>query len=266
MRKAFYLLFLSMFISSGLSGFGLQEQVHRSLKGLEPESYRYSEAERCLNCKQESNDIMTRAVGVDISSGKPVLQNCGWLGSVHSKSQSHGDRVDTACAWCHAPTAKGATRDKEAATAIEKGTWQGVTCGACHPGPLRRELRKSLLSNFIPGSDPAKPESYIFVDKSDGRQFNAQCRYCHHQSHDLLIEAKRKMFDAGGLRCIDCHMAGYAGGGVQAVERFHNFKVADNLPYSCSGRYGAGITCHAAKTKEWMESKLPLIKSPRKDW
>lgn len=257
------LILVSAFI---LIGFNWQEEKQWSLKTLTPEHYHYAQAETCINCKQTSTGIMKRAVGVDISSGVPVVDSKGWLGSVHARSQSHDDRVNTVCAWCHAPTAKGATKDKDAAKPIEKGTWGGVTCGACHPSKLNKDKRKSPFVNFTPGSDPTVVESYIFHDRSDGKQMNKQCRYCHHEVHDLTLEIKQEMYDSGELRCIDCHMAGYGGGGKHPVERYHNMKVEANLPYSCNGAFGTNGACHSDTSTEWMVSKLPEIKGPRKEW
>lgn len=241
------------------------QQDDFSLQHLTPENYHYKEVERCSNCKGEQNRFMPRAAGVDLSSGISVLDERGWLASIHARSQSHDDRVDTACAWCHAPVAEGANRNREEAKPIPKGTWQGVTCGACHPGSVEGSKRVSLISNYIPGTDPADPENYIFRDRKDGKAMNAQCRFCHHESHDLLIEAKQKMMDLGDLRCIDCHMAAYAVTD-QHIERYHNFKVKANLPYSCSGGLGRAMSCHDDVSRDWFEEKLPTVKGSRKEW
>jgi hypothetical protein len=268
MSNKYLVLLILLLMTILVYGFRFQDGPVWSLDAFEPEHYRYVEAETCFNCKQSKNDIMTRVVGVDISSGTIVLDGRGWLSSVHARSQSHGDRVNTACAWCHAPTAAGATRDKTAAKPIEKGTWQGVTCGACHPGSVKRELRKSLLVNLTPGSDRSNPDSYTFYDKTEGSQFNTQCRFCHHESHDLLLKQKTRMLEAGDLRCIDCHMAGYAiaEGRRGTAARFHNFKVAANLPWSCNGKFGVLTSCHTNASKEWMETSITKVKGPRKSW
>ena len=236
-----------------------------SLRHLAPENYHYKEAERCSNCKGEANQFMLRATGIRMVSGSPVLDDRGWLASTHARSQNHGNRINTACAWCHAPGARGATKDKKAAKPIPEGTWQGVSCGACHPGSLKRSLRKSLVTNYTPGTDPAKPENYIFRNRADGREMNAQCRFCHEESHDLLIKEKQEMMASGKLRCIDCHMAAYALTGKH-VERFHNFKVARNIPHSCKGGIGRTITCHRDVSEDWLKKKLPVIKGPPKEW
>jgi hypothetical protein len=209
-----------------------QEEI--SLSRFEPQHHRYTQAETCVNCHQSDNGIMTRAVGVDISTEPPGLDGRGWLASVHSRAQNHDYRVNTACAWCHAPTTQGATQDSLGAVPIRPGTWEGVTCGACHPGRLERSLRESLLVNFNPGSDPTDPRGYVFIDRSDPRQVNSQCRFCHHEFHPILSDTKAEMLEQGTLRCIDCHMAGYAISEDQITERFHNMKVADNGPVSCS--------------------------------
>jgi len=260
-RAATSLIFVVVFV-----GCGGQDQVEISLNQFEPQNYRYIQAETCVNCHQTDNDIMTRAVGVDISSGIPAMDECGWLASVHARSQSHEYRVTTVCAWCHAPTTKGATQDSLAAVPIEAGTWEGVTCGACHPGRLEGRMRESLLANFVQGSDPTDPASYVFIDKSDASQFNAQCQYCHHEFHDILSPAKAERLESGTLRCVDCHMAGYGVAENQAVERFHNMKVEANGPLSCSGTYGTEPGCHSDASADWMRTSIPKIKGPRKEW
>ncbi len=148
---------------------------------------------------------------------------------------------------------------------IEKGTWEGVTCGACHPVGLDESLEESLVTNLTPGSDRADPVSYTFIDRSDPKQLNAQCQYCHHEYHDL-VASKAALMESGALRCIDCHMAGYAVAESGLVERFHNFKVEANGPQSCNGAFGTGATCHADASAEWMRDKIPTIKGPLKVW
>lgn len=248
------------------AGAACQDQMEISLTQFEPEHYRYDQAQSCVNCHQGTNDIMTRAVGVDISASSPRLEESGWLASVHARSQSHDYRVTTVCAWCHAPTTEGATQDSMAAVPIEAGTWEGVTCGACHPGRLEASMRESLLTNYLPGSNPIDPASYVFIDRSDPVQYNAQCQYCHHEFHDILSPAKAEMLQSGMLRCIDCHMAGYAVSGDQVVERFHNMKVEANGPLSCSGKAGTDLGCHANATTDWVRTNIPNIKGPRKEW
>ncbi len=241
------------------------EQEEFSLKPLTPENYNYSEAAGCSNCKGEQNSFMPRAAGIDVSSGTPILDGRGWLASVHAVSQSHGDRINTTCAWCHAPTAEGATRDKKKAASIPEGTWQGVSCFSCHPGAVERNKRTSLVSSYTPGTDPADPKNYIFRDRTDGKEMNSHCAHCHHESHDLLVEAKKEMLASGELRCIDCHMAAYAVTNGH-VERHHNMKVNANLPHSCSGTMGRAMTCHEGRTGDWFIQNIPRVKGPRKKW
>ena len=241
------------------------EQEEFSLEQLTPENYNYKEASGCSNCKGEQNSFMPRAAGVDLSSGTPTFDDRGWLASVHAVSQSHSDQINTACAWCHAPTAEGATKDKGKATPIPKGNWQGVSCFSCHPGAVERDRRKSLVSSYTPGTDPTDPKNYIFRDRADGKEMNAHCAHCHHESHDLLVEAKKKMLVSGDLRCIDCHMAAYAVTNGH-VERHHNMKVEANLPHSCSGSKGRAMTCHEGRTRDWFIENISRVKSSRKKW
>jgi hypothetical protein len=173
--------------------------------------------------------------------------------------------VNTQCAWCHAPTVPGATQDTAAAIPIEQGTWQGMTCGACHPAQLDQGLRESLLVNVVPGSDLTDPANYSFIDRSDPLQVNGQCEYCHYSVHELLSETKMEMMASGSLRCIDCHMAGYAMAEGQVVERFHNMKVEANGPLSCSGSFGTSGGCHTDASEDWVRKTIPTIKGPRAD-
>lgn len=239
--------------------------IDSPLKALTPEYYRYLEAERCSACKNQEEAFMLRAAGIDYTSGKAVPDERGWINSVHARSQSHDDTINTACAWCHAPTAAGATKDKQVAEPIPKGTWQGVSCGACHPGSVPREQRASLLSNFTPGTEPSDPRNYVFRDRGNGKDMNAQCRFCHHKSHDLLITSKQELLNDGVLRCIDCHMSAYAVSNGH-IERFHNFKVEVNIPHSCSGGIGRAMSCHESKSKKWFKSQIDAVKGPRKEW
>jgi len=236
-----------------------------SLRHLTPENYHYREAQRCAACKGEENRFMPRAAGVDIGVVPPALDARGWFASTHARSQSHGERVTTACAWCHAPLTPGATQDKDRAKPIPKGTWQGISCGACHPGSVPSENRLSLVASFTPGTDPADAGNYVFRDRGSGKDLNAHCRFCHHQSHELLIEAKKAMLEEGGLRCIDCHMAGYAQTGGH-IERFHNFKVEANLPHSCSGGLGRASACHKGTEAAWFSENLTKVKGLRREW
>ena len=254
-----------LLICAALAALQAPDQQKLSLRNLTTEDYSYREAARCTGCKGEQNAFMVRAAGVNLSVGEPALDSRGWLAGIHARSQSHEDGVDTACAFCHAPLTEGATREKEKAEPIPKGDWQGVTCGACHPGSVDQGRRKSLVANFLPGTDPTDPDNYTFRDREDGKAMNDQCRFCHHESHDLLVEKKMEMLSAGDLRCIDCHMAAYALTDGH-VERFHNFQVEENLPHSCSGGLGRTMVCHAETSQDWFSRNLERVKAPRKQW
>lgn len=237
-----------------------------SLARFAPENHHYSEAESCLNCKSNNSQVMARVVGVSLDAAAETavsLDSRGWLGGIHSKSQDHGERVTTACAWCHAPLTPGAVRDDKQGKTITKGEWQGVSCGACHP--KTGEKREDLYGNIHPGKDPLQKDSYQIRDMALGVESNQLCTWCHHEYHDFKIAIKTEMLASGELRCIDCHMAGYRKEG-ELVERFHNMKVEANLPFSCSGEPGAGQSCHGQSGVEWMKAEIGGIKGPRKSW
>jgi hypothetical protein len=265
MKQGITVIVLALMTGTFIATLPARQQAGLSLRYLTPVGYDYKDAAGCADCKGVENSFMPRAAGVDISGEVPVMDKSGWLASVHARSQSHEGRIDTACAWCHAPLTAGATRNKGEGKVLPAGNRQGVTCGACHPGQVEREKRLSLLVNYNPGTDRSDPKNYIFRSRTAGRDFNAQCRFCHHQSHDLLIEAMSDLWEAGGLRCVDCHMAAFSEAD-RRVERFHNFKVKTNLPHSCSGGLGRSMTCHEGKDTEWFEENIDHVKGPRKTW
>lgn len=265
MKKNFTLILTVLMTVALIAMIPARQESGLILKEFTPDGYSYSDAAACADCKGVENSFMPRAAGVDISGEKPLPCSGGWLGSVHSRSQSHEGRIDTSCAWCHAPLTPGAVKEREGAAPIAVGTWQGVTCSACHPGSLERSKRESLLINFTPGADPSRPESYIFRSRTEGRDLNAQCRFCHHQSHDLPVAGKPEMLITGELRCVDCHMSAFKGTEGR-MERFHNFKVEANLPHSCSGGLGRSMTCHEGKDTEWFKENIGRVKGPRKTW
>jgi hypothetical protein len=69
-----------------------------------------------------------------------------------------------------------------------------------------------------------------------------------------------------GVRCMDCHMAVYDKiPGTEVDKRFHDFKVAKNLPYSC-GAEGSVLGCHSNFSVEATRAFIPYLKSQHKDW
>jgi hypothetical protein len=73
------------------------------------------------------------------------------------------------------------------------------------------------------------------------------------------------MYDAE-VKCVDCHMATYGKIVDTEVEkRFHDFKVAKNLPYSC-GVEGSVTHCHPGFTAEGTLEFIPYLKQQHVGW
>jgi hypothetical protein len=71
------------------------------------------------------------------------------------------------------------------------------------------------------------------------------------------------MFDKKGVTCADCHMAERPYDTADGVEwaEWHEFTVADNLPYSC----GIGEdNCHHNKTVTWAQKQINKMKMHKK--
>ena len=80
---------------------------------------------------------------------------------------------------------------------------------------------------------------------------------------------------AAGVTCIDCHMAPYivgvagnsTGTPVGLTERFHDWKVAENLPYSCGAQGSlSGYTCHSNFSAASALAFIPFMTFQHSDW
>ncbi|MDD5542801.1 MAG: multiheme c-type cytochrome [Acidobacteriia bacterium] len=208
---------------------------------------------------------MLEAVGVKIDSTNTVfsLSGNGWFASRHSQS-NYGSTQNTFCAKCHSPieaTAQSAFNNGFFTNTdlIADGKMEGVTCASCHP-PHGANPR---LGIFLFG-DKTKVASYKLVPPD---QEDLLCLNCHVNRHNETNVAFKRMYDAG-VQCVDCHMAPYGQIVNSAVyKRFHDFKVADNLPYSC-GVQGSlsGFTCHPSFSSNATLAFLPYLKEQHSDW
>jgi hypothetical protein len=73
------------------------------------------------------------------------------------------------------------------------------------------------------------------------------------------------MYDAE-VKCMDCHLAPYGPiVGTEVEKRFHDFKVASNLPFSC-GVEGSVTHCHPGHTAEGTLEFIPYLKQQHNDW
>lgn len=247
------------FISAGLcltafAPLAKQDEV----KTISPENYYYQDVQFCLTCKTEGDGIMPRAIGIEFGDNALKINSKGWLTSGHAKALSHEKPINSYCARCHFPTWDNLAEVESEAKIIPTGKWQGVTCRACHSSNLERSLRQSTLINYKAGKDKKDPANYIFIDRKDGKQQNSQCGFCHEKTHQFSVEIKNQMLQAGDLRCIDCHMAGYKKE-EYTVARFHNMKVKENIPWSCGSQLGNTGNCHHQQDDQWMATNISAL-------
>lgn len=243
------------------------QEEENPLAGVTPEGYDYTLPEEespvgCLACAHQSNFHLYRAVGVqepNVGDGTIKVTGIGWISSAHAVSMERITNANTYCAWCHAPTTPNVTFDVTSAKKIKKGKWHGMSCQGCHTTHTIAGEIGTRFTNLKPGHDLEEEESYIPRHAENGIEANAQCLFCHGKYHGFSSEVKEMLVEAGALRCIDCHMAGYRTTSGGTVERFHNMKVALNLPQSCKGDFGTLAACHNFATKKWAHQVIPKI-------
>jgi hypothetical protein len=231
--------------------------------------YNYTESNGCPSCHFTSGaggDHMLEAVGVKIDAANTVfsLSGSGWRASQHSIS-NFGSTQNTFCAKCHSPieATPQATFNNgflQNTALIPYGVVQGVTCASCHPphGTVPR------LGIYQYGKPTTLATSYQLIQEEDQ---DLLCLNCHVTRHNETNVAFERMYD-DGVRCTDCHMAVY----VQILnstvyKKFHDFKVATNLPYSC-GVDGSlsGFRCHPGFNTNSTLAFLPYMKEQHKEW
>jgi Cytochrome c554 and c-prime len=243
---------------------------------LNPPTYNYWEANSCTSCHFLDNgvdDFQLEVVGVNYDDKAQTFSftGSGWFASRHSQS-NHGSTQNTFCAKCHSPLqAKSqATFNNgflENTELLPNGVVEGVTCSSCHsPIDSVSEEIGSHVSIYRYG-DVADPASFIPIMEGQTDQL---CLNCHINRHNQDNPVFQKMYSAG-VECIDCHMAPYgitvASSGATVTKRAHDFKVAQNLPYSC-GVQGSldGFTCHGEFSTNATLAFLPFLKEQHSDW
>ncbi len=151
----------------------------------------------------------------------------------------------------------------------------GVWCSACHSSTSLDTAIcarypagefSCATSTLIRGANPALAASWIPILPGQESQF---CLTCHEQDpHNAPSNSVFQVMYAAGVSCIDCHMAPYLNGVVDSLlERFHDWKVAENLPYSC-GAQGSlpGYTCHSGFTAASALAYIPFMTGQHSDW
>jgi len=247
-------------------------------------TYDYAVAESCAGCHFLLGlDHTSRVLGVLWNEQTQTwnLTGSGWLASAHSQTD-HGSTENTFCAKCHSPLQGAATASfnngiPANANPVPQARFQAVTCTSCHPPNNVAAQLAALNPNAIDGGGIAiylwkgfnNPASYQTVSPGQEDQL---CLHCHEQRHNTDDTAFAAMY-AAGVRCEDCHMAPYQylGGGTtglpQLAERFHDWKVGTNLPYSCGAQGSlSGFGCHSSFSVTDAQNIIPFIRQQHMKW
>jgi hypothetical protein len=272
MLKRIIVLVAFLIFSFGSSQFA---QNNPTPSALNVPGYDYSEPNGCTSCHfvyGAKGDHMLEAVGVKFDDKTKLFSftGNGWFASQHSRS-NYGTTQNTYCAKCHSPLqakiestySNGVFRKTEQ---IPEGKVEGVVCASCHPTSASAKILGRRVGIYQFEKDRSKPEAYKVIKEGEEDKL---CLNCHMQRHDTNNIAFKAMYNIG-VRCMDCHLAPYGktndGQGI-VDKRFHNFKVAVNLPFSCGAR-GAipGFACHSEFSVESTLKIIPFLKKQHKKW
>jgi hypothetical protein len=180
--------------------------------------------------------------GCHVSGLNPNVQLAydTWAESEHLNGVTFGpDR----CKNCHQPF-----RTEEPCGELDRE--YGVECAVCHTDHTD-ECDRELRIWDRASCDYGPPIEH--------NNLNEACLTCHnrpdiigHSAFDAPAQGWGKaMLEQQGVQCVDCHMPVVPFTdqfGVKTEGRTHNWKVADNLPYSCGTMPGG---CHSNKLDEW---------------
>jgi len=271
---------------------------------LDRPDYDYSNV-TCTSCHFiDGYDHTARAAGLQFNNTTNLWERTGhgWWDSRHAQSQygwsktatnygwmqpvgPYGETDNTFCAFCHSPLQADGTATFSNGTVVNPvtvSTFQGVTCSSCHTSTTVAAQLLKLYPNaesggetatLIRGQDPTKASSWIPILPGQENKF---CLSCHEQDpHNASANSTFQVMYDAGVTCIDCHMAPYivgvagntTGTPVGLTERFHDWKVAENLPYSC-GTQGSlnQFTCHSEFTPDSARAFIPLMTVQHSGW
>jgi Cytochrome c554 and c-prime len=261
---------------------------------LNPPTYDYSGANSCTSCHFiEGLDHTSRALGVlfigPTATGTFVRTGHGWYDAKHSQTD-FGSTENAFCTKCHSPLQADPNAGFDGTTGNyinyePMGTGQppypplpskfaAVTCGSCHPSNTLaaqilaanpNALAGGEVGIYIWGQNPASINAWIPLFPGGEDRL---CLDCHEQRHNTDNPAFAAMY-AAGVQCVDCHMAPYRyiedDSGVP--ERFHDWKVGENLPYSCGVQGSLSeFTCHSEFTVQSTLALIPYMKAQHSDW
>jgi hypothetical protein len=235
-------------------------------------NYNYTEAFSCTACHfvmGTGGDHNLEAVGVsfDDTAKQFNFTGGGWLNAKHSES-NHGENQNTYCARCHSPlqaSPKSSYKNGifKNTDPIPNGQMEAVTCATCHPSHTVAAALGRRLGVYQLGMDRNSADAYKVVAQGDE---DSLCLNCHVVRHNTTNPVFAKMYDVG-VRCIDCHMAVYGAiaSNPSVPKREHDWKVGNNLPYSC-GVEGSVVHCHPGFTVQGTRDFIPYIKEQHSDW
>jgi hypothetical protein len=271
MVKRFILLVAFLVLCFGARPFA---QSNPTPAGLALPGYDYSEPNSCTSCHfvyGAKGDHMLEAVGVKFDDNTKIFSftGNGWFASKHSRS-NYRTTQNTYCTKCHSPLQ--AKPEASYSNGIFKNTVQvpdgkveGVVCASCHPSSAVAKIIGRRVGIYQIGQDKTKPEAYKVIEEGDEDKL---CMNCHKERHSTKNPAFRVMYDIG-VRCIDCHMATYGktnNGQGLVDKRFHDFKVAMNLPFSCGVKNSSGLSCHPEFSVESTLKLIPYLMKQHKKW
>ena len=265
-------------------------------------TYDYAAPETCAGCHFILGlDHTSRVFGVIWNDTTQTWQltGSGWLASRHAQSD-HASTENGFCAKCHSPLQASASASFNNgvvnAGPIPQQRFQAVTCATCHPPDNITAQIGALNPDAIDGGAVAiylwkgvnNPASYQTLSagvNADGTsKEDLLCLNCHEQRHNtdnsamwaMMTTTHNHLIPGGGpVRCMDCHMSTYQsiGGGSTGLpvleERFHDWNVGADLPYSC-GAIGSVSGCHNSKYTKFTvtdaQNLIPYIKEQHIDW
>ncbi|MBK7599355.1 MAG: hypothetical protein IPJ07_12870 [Acidobacteria bacterium] len=242
-RKYAQIITLAIFASViwYFSGVSSAQVTYPQPTNLNTPFVNWTEPNGCTRChftNGAGGDHMLEAVGVTYSDTKGfALSGNGWFASKHATTV-YKSTQNTYCAKCHSPlqaTNKSAFVNGflQSTEMIADGKAEGVTCAACHPSKTAAVTLGGRLAIYQFEKDRAKPEAYKLIKHGEE---DSLCLNCHITRHNENNPGFKRMYEAG-VACMDCHMAPYAKiTGTEVEKRFHDFKVASNLPFSCGAK------------------------------
>jgi len=267
-------------------------------------SYDYTDADSCPSCHFiDGYDHTARAAGLQWNDSTQQWQRTGhgWWDSAHAQSQfgwsqptsqfgwtqpsnTYGENDNTFCTYCHSPLQASGTAQFANGTVVNPITvpiFQAVTCSSCHTSEtvaaaILKQYPTALsggeTATLIRGQDPTNPASWTPLLPGQENQF---CLTCHEQDpHDAQANSIFQVMYNAGVTCIDCHMAPYqiftgtaSKPAAPLPERFHDWKVAENLPYSCGAQGSLSqFTCHSEFTAQSANAFIPVLTQQHSNW